>query len=93
MDALIIAGGWFIGSVIVALLGWMQSGQPFIARTFCSTILSGIGGAILFGLAYNHFNNALTIYDILAAVAAGMGIGAGVSRVSGAIVANLKVKA
>lgn len=94
MEALIIAGCCLLGSVISGLIGWLKSGEDFVARSFITTVVSGIGGAIVFALAYNYTSTGLTVFDILSAVAAGMGVDVAVNRVSGAIAtrASSKVK-
>jgi len=88
MEALIIAGCCLLGSVVSGILGWMKSGGPFVPREFLTTVLSGIGAAVVFALAYNYSTTGINIFDILAAVAAGMGVDVGVNRISGAIAAR-----
>lgn len=88
MEPLIIAGGCLVGAVLSGLIGWAKSGEPFIARKFFVTVSAGIGAAILFALAYNYTSAGITVFDILAAIAAGMGIDAGVNRISGAAAAR-----
>ena len=85
MEALIIAGCCLAGSVISGIIGWAKSGEPFVPRKFFVTVASGIGAAIGFALLYNYSSAGLTVFDILAAIAAGLGIDVGVNRISGAI--------
>jgi hypothetical protein len=92
MDALIVAGCCFLGSIFSGLLGWLKSGEPFKSRDFMASVLSGVGAAIVFALAYNYTATGLTIFDILAAVIAGMGVDVGVNRISGAIAARVTAR-
>jgi hypothetical protein len=88
MYPLIIAGCCLLGSVISGTLGWMKSGGPFVPREFLTTVLSGVGAALVFALAYNYTTTGITVFDIIAAIAAGAGVDVGVNRVSGAIAAR-----
>lgn len=85
MEALIIAGCCLLGSILSGLAGWLKSGEPFVARDFIVSILSGVGAAIVFALAYNYTSEGITIYDVLASLAAGMGVDVAVNRVAGAV--------
>lgn len=85
MDPLIIAICWLAGSAIIGIIGWMNSSDAWNTRKFMSTILGGVSGAIVFGLAYQYTGASLTVLDYLTAIAAGMGVGAAVPRISGAI--------
>jgi hypothetical protein len=88
MYPLIIAVCAFVGSLIAGVLGWLKSGENFVARQFMVTVMSGIGGAILIALAYAYSSSELTIFTMLEAVLAGMGVDVGVNRISGAIAAR-----
>jgi hypothetical protein len=85
MEALIIAGCCLLGAILAGLAGWLKSGEPFVARDFLVSILSGVGAAIVFALAYNYTSEGITVFDVLAAIAAGMGIDVAVNRVAGAV--------
>ncbi len=92
LDPLVIAGCCFLGSIIAGVIGWMKSGSPFVARTFMSAVLSGLGSALGYALAFKYSNSGLTTYDILSAVGAGLGVQVAVSRISGAIAARARKK-
>lgn len=88
MDPLYIAICWLIGSALYGLVGWMKSDEAWDTKKFLSSILGGAGGAIVFGLGYHVTGSSLTTIDILTAIGAGMGVGAAVPTVSGAIAAR-----
>lgn len=92
MDALIIAGCCLLGSIVSGTLGWLKAGGPFVPREYLTSILSGVGAAIVFALAYQYSSVGITIFDILAAIASGMGVDVGVNRISGAIANRSKRK-
>lgn len=89
MNSFIIAICCLAGSAFIGLLGWMKSNEPWDTRKFLSTILGGVGTAIVFGIGYQFTGLSLNAYDILTAIASGMGIGAAVPTVSGAIAARV----
>jgi hypothetical protein len=83
MDTLIIAVSAFGGAAIAGFAGWLKSGNPWNTRTYLTTVVSGIGTAIVFALAYQFSEGGIRVYDILAAVAAGAGVDNLVNRISG----------
>ena len=84
MEYIIIAAAAFGGSLISGTIGWLKSGLPWDGRKFAESVLSGIGAALVFALAY-QFNETggIRAFDILAAIAAGAGIDNLVNRVAG----------
>lgn len=79
MNTLIIAAAVFAGSLLSGGIGYLKSGEPFIFKKYLLSVLSGIGGAVAFALAYQFTASGVTIYNILAAFLAGMGVASGVS--------------
>lgn len=90
MDPLYIAICWLVGSAVYGLVGWMKSNAAWDTKKFLASLFGGASGAIIFGLGYHFTGAQLTSIDILTAIAAGMGAGAGVPVVSGAITARAK---
>jgi hypothetical protein len=75
------AGG---GGILVALLGWFESKENFVARKFMPSIIRSVLAGIIFAVGYTVSGRAVTMADILIAVAAGAGIDAGLKRAVGA---------
>jgi hypothetical protein len=72
------------GAALAGLLGWMKGIDPWDTRRFFQSILSGVGAAIAYALAYKFTENQLTALDILAAIGFGAGIDNLVNRGIGA---------
>lgn len=75
------AGG---GGILVALLGWFESKENFVARKFMPSIIRSVLAGVVFGVGYTLSGRVVTVADILIAVAAGAGIDAGLKRAVGA---------
>ena len=75
------AGG---GGILVALLGWFESKENFVARKFVPSIIRSVLAGVVFAVGYTVSGRAVTMADILIAIAAGAGIDAGLKRAVGA---------
>jgi hypothetical protein len=81
----------FVGGIIAGLLGWLKSGSNFDPRGFAATLVTALVSGAIFASAYQFTNpGTLTVYDLLAAIIAGVGTDALRSRVSAAIRAGKK---
>jgi hypothetical protein len=85
MDIIYIAIAALGGSLISGLIGWLKSDQPWNTKKYVESILSGIGAAAVLAMAYQFSEGGLKIYDLLAALAGGMGVDNAVNRISGII--------
>ncbi len=72
------------GGILSGLAGWWKANEPFDSRKFGQTVVTSFLSGIVFALAYNLTSGALTMRDLLIAVAGGAGIDAGINRVIGA---------
>jgi len=89
MNALYVAAAAFLGAVVVSLLGWTETTEPFDLRKFASSMIRGIIGAIGIAVAFDYAGSAGPLgYPI--AFLAGAGVDAGGKRVAAAIAARLK---
>lgn len=82
---LLIAVAAFVGGIVVALLGWTETKEPFNARKFASSIIRSLIAAVVFAVAYNY--SEVTPLSYLIAFLGGAGVDAGLQR-AGAAIAN-----
>ena len=90
MDPIVIGVAAFLGGIISAVLGWLDSGETFDARKLTSSIIRALVAGIVFAVGYEYAGGQITIIDIFVALVAGAGIDAGGNRIAGAIKAGLK---
>lgn len=88
MDPIVIGVAAFIGGIVGALLGWLDSQEAFNARKFAYSIIHALVAGIVFAVAYGY-TQTITIIDIFIAFAAGAGFDATLNRVEGAVIAKL----
>ncbi len=89
MNIIWVAVSAFIGGLIAAALGWVDSGEPFAPRKFASSVVRAVIAAIVFAVAFNYSNH-LSPLDILYAFLGGAGVDCIGNRISGAIRSNIK---
>ena len=87
MNVIWIAVSAFTGGIVAALLGWLESKEPFDARKFSASIARALLAAVAFAVGY-HYANSITPIDIGIAFCGGAGIDVLGNRVSGAIKAG-----
>ena len=68
-----VAAAAFIGGLLSALLGWLDSQEPFNGRKFTRSVIASALAALGFALAYSS-DGAVTVRDIFTAVLAGAGV-------------------
>lgn len=71
------------GAILVALLGWFESKEPFVGRKFMPSVIRAVLAGIVFAVGYKVTGDAVTTSDILIAILAGAGIDAGLKRAMG----------
>jgi len=84
---LMLASASVLGALITAVLGWLDSGEAFNARTFASSILRAIIAGIVSAIGFSSIANPL-LWDYIVAFLAGAGIDAAGNRIAGAISAR-----
>ena len=89
MNIIFIGISAFVGGIVVALLGWLDSGEAFEIRKFSASIVRALIAGVGIAAAYSYANSITTL-DIVISFLAGAGFDAGINRISGAIKAGLK---
>ena len=84
MDYIYILIAALVGATIAGLLGWMKEGTAWNTKKFLESILSGIGAAVLYAIAFSFEPKGVTVINILSAVAWGIAGDNVVNRVIGA---------
>lgn len=86
IELLLLLIATIIGTILSALLGWAESGNPFNARKFIPSVArAAISAVVVFvGVNYGHTGSITLIIYILAFLT-GMGIDAGGNRLAGVI--------
>ena len=84
MNVIWIAMAAFIGGIAAALLGWLESKEPFASRKFSASLIRALLAAMAFATGY-RYTNAITPIDIGIAFCAGAGVDVLGHRVAGAI--------
>ena len=79
----------FGGGIVAALLGWLESGENFIARKFASSVLRALVAGAGFAVGYVTIGEAVTIIGLVIAFLAGAGVDVLGKRIAG----SLKAKA
>lgn len=80
MDKLFVGLAAFVGGLLLALLGWFDSKEPFSASKFGASVVRALFAGIVFGVGYEVIGKTAGVADLLVAAAAGGGIDAGLKR-------------
>jgi len=89
MNIIWIGVSAFAGGIVVALLGWLDSGETFEIRKFSASIVRALIAGVVFVVGYSYINS-LSPIDIGIAFCGGAGIDVLGNRISGAIKAGIK---
>jgi peptidoglycan/LPS O-acetylase OafA/YrhL len=73
-----------LGALVAAYMGWLDSGEPFDAKKFSSSILHGIIAAVIFVLGYS-FATSVSPWDFLVIFLGSAGVDVVINRTTGAI--------
>jgi len=79
------------GALLAAVLGWLESGEAFVARKFFSSVIRAVFAAAFFAISSAFIvptTPAEWVLGILGAIVGGAGIDAGGNRIAGAIAAR-----
>ncbi len=82
MDRFYIAMAALLGGLVAALLGWLESGEPFNPRKFGGSVIRALIAAILFAVGY-QLSGTAGVLDLFYAFLGGAGVDVLGNRVAG----------
>jgi hypothetical protein len=74
MERIYVAAAVLAGGLCTALLGWLESGEPFDPRKFGGSVLRAIIAAIVFAVGFQLSDGWLTVLDLFYAFLGGAGV-------------------
>jgi len=77
---LLVATAAFGGGLLSAVLGWVDSSEPFNLRKFAKSLLAALFGALVFSTTYTFTGGEIGLKDVFLAVLGGAGIDALANR-------------
>uniref|UniRef100_A0A6M3K3A2 Uncharacterized protein n=1 Tax=viral metagenome TaxID=1070528 RepID=A0A6M3K3A2_9ZZZZ len=84
MEILYVASAAFGGGIASAIMGWLDSGEVFIARKFTASIIRALVAGGVFAVGYTLIGG-VTVMDIIIAFVAGAGVDVLGNRIAGSI--------
>lgn len=81
-----------LGTLTAALLGWLDSGEPFNGRKFAASTLHAVVAGIVIVVGYS-FRTSVDWFDYLIVFLSGAGVDVTLNRISGAIASRTKTTA
>ena len=85
MSIFYVALSAFGGGIVAGLLGWLESGENFIARKFGSTVLRALLAGGGFAISYVVLTATINAADIVIAFLAGAGVDVLGKRLAGSL--------
>jgi hypothetical protein len=82
MDRLYVALAALTGGLAAALLGWLESGEPFNPRKFGGSGIRALIAAVIFAVGY-QLSNGIGLLDLFYAFLGGAGVDVLGNRISG----------
>ncbi len=82
MERLIIALVALLGGLAAALVGWLDSKEPFDARKFGGSAVRSLVAGIVFAVGY-HLSGAVSTLDLFYAFLGGAGVDVLGNRIAG----------
>ena len=82
MNTLYIALAALLGGIVAALLGWLESGEPFNLRKFGGSLIRSLIAAAIFAAGY-QLSGSIGIIDLFYAFLGGAGVDVIGNRISG----------
>ena len=82
MRRLYIALAALMGGLAAALLGWLESGEPFNPRKFGGSVIRALIAAVVFAVGY-RLSDAVGMLDLFYAFLGGAGIDVIGNRIAG----------
>jgi len=80
-----------LGTLTAAVLGWLDSGEPFNGRKFASSILHAVVAGVVIVIGYS-FRTSVDWFDYLIVFLSGAGVDVTLNRISGAIASRNATK-
>ena len=84
MNTFYIAMAALLGGVVTALLGWLESSDPFSPRKFGGSLIRSLVAAAIFAAGY-QVSGSIGIIDLLYAFLGGAGVDVIGNRISGSL--------
>lgn len=84
MERIYLALAAMVGGIVVALLGFWDSKEPFDPRKFGASVLRSLIAGVIFAVGYN-LAEQISVLDLLWAFLSGTGFDVGVNRIAGAL--------
>ena len=84
MNIIFIGVAAFVGGIVAAVLGWLDSQEPFEVRKFTASVVRALVAGVVLAVGYTY-TNGLSPIDIGIAFVGGAGIDVLGNRISGAI--------
>ena len=85
METVYISLAAFGGGMTSTILGWLQSGLPFVPRKFFASALRSLLAGGSFAMAYSTVMGTPTIADMIVAFGAGAGVEVLGHRLAGSV--------
>ena len=92
MNVVLIGLAALAGGIIISLLGWTETQEPFNGRKFSSSVIRSVIGGAVIAASFNYAGEITPIAYLLAFLG-GAGFDAGGKRIAGAIFARTPRKA
>ena len=83
MDRILIALMALGGGLLAALLGWLDSNEPFEPRKFGGSAIRSLVAAVVFAVGYQLVQVQITVLDLFLAFLVGAGVDAIGNRIAG----------
>ncbi len=82
MDRLYIALATLLGGLVAALLGWLESSEPFNPHKFGGSAIRAVIAGVIFAVGY-HLSGSAAMLDLFYAFLGGAGVDVLGNRISG----------
>ena len=83
MERILIALLALTGGLFAALLGWLDSHEPFDLRKFGGSAIRSLVAAVVFAVGYQLVQVQITVLDLFLAFLVGAGVDAIGNRIAG----------
>ncbi len=83
MDRVYVALSALAGGLVAALLGWLESNEPFDPRKFGGSVIRTLIAAVIFAAGYELSHTVVTVPDLFYAFLSGAGVDVISNRIAG----------
>ena len=90
LQTILLAVAGALGAIVAAALGWLESGEPFNARQFTSSLLRALVAGLLFAATKYVGVETITAWEYILAFIGGAGVDVLGNRAAGAVVSNVQ---